>query len=153
MATRLTDKQKKKIVADYIELGSYRAVSRKHNVSVPTVKRVCESNSDTLQKVTQKRDENTAEILAHMDGKKAVVNEIIDTYLAALLDPIKIKRATPAQLTTALGTLIDKFTDPRLNESAGVDDDGLMEALKDNAAEVFGDGDDSGMLPDEGEGE
>lgn len=29
MAARLTDKQKKKIVADYLELGSYRAAGRK----------------------------------------------------------------------------------------------------------------------------
>ena len=32
MAARLTDKQKKKIVADYLELGSYRAAGRKNGV-------------------------------------------------------------------------------------------------------------------------
>lgn len=28
MAARLTDKQKKKIIADYVQLGSYNAVSK-----------------------------------------------------------------------------------------------------------------------------
>lgn len=37
MAARLTDKQKK-IVADYLELGSYNAVAKKNNVSNHTVK-------------------------------------------------------------------------------------------------------------------
>lgn len=30
MAKHLTDRQKKKMIADYAELGSYRAVARKH---------------------------------------------------------------------------------------------------------------------------
>jgi hypothetical protein len=34
MAARLTDKQRKKIIADYVDLGSYNAVAKKHKVSV-----------------------------------------------------------------------------------------------------------------------
>ena len=40
MAARLTDKQKKKIVADYLELGSYNATAKRNNVSDTTVKRI-----------------------------------------------------------------------------------------------------------------
>lgn len=56
------------------------------------------------------KEENTADILAYMETKRDVVNKIIDRYLIALLEEERIAKATPAQLTTALGTLIDKFT-------------------------------------------
>lgn len=44
MAARLTDKQKKKIVADYVELGSYNATAKRNGVSDGTVKRIKEKN-------------------------------------------------------------------------------------------------------------
>ena len=111
MAARLTDKQKKQIIADYVELGSYNAVAKKRNVSVETVKRyVLKSDKIVKKKIEKKEEENTADILAHMDTKRDMVNQIIDVYLARLLEPEVIAKATPSQLTTALGTLIDKFT-------------------------------------------
>ena len=36
MAARLTDKQKKEIIADYVECGSYNATAKKNGVSVNT---------------------------------------------------------------------------------------------------------------------
>lgn len=110
MAARLTDKQKKKIVADYLETGSYRATGRKNGVSDGTVKRVVSDCDDIEQKIARKKEENTADILAYMESQKGLVCEIIGKGLAALNDPEKLAESTPAQITTALGTLIDKFT-------------------------------------------
>ena len=110
MAARLTDKQKKKIVADYVQLGSYNAVSKINGVSATTVKNIVLKSADFVEKCEQKKDENTADILAYMDSQKGVVCEIIGKGLAALNDPEKLSEASPAQITTALGTLIDKFT-------------------------------------------
>lgn len=110
MAARLTDKQKKKIVADYLETGSYRATGRKNGVSDGTVKRVVSDCGDIEQKIARKKEENTADILAYMESQKGLVCEIIGKGLAALNDPEKLEESTPAQITTALGTLIDKFT-------------------------------------------
>ena len=62
-----------KIIADYAELGSYRAVARKHRISDGTVKRICERDPETTQNIAQKKNENTADILAFMDGKKEAV--------------------------------------------------------------------------------
>ena len=111
MAARLTDKQKKKIVADYLETGSYRATARQNRIADGTVKRIVLECSDIEQKVAQKKEENTADILAYMESQKELVCEIIGKGLAALNDPEKLAEATPAQITTALGTLIDKWTD------------------------------------------
>ena len=111
MAARLTDRQKKKIAADYLETGSYRATARKNRIADGTVKRIVLECSDIEQKVAQKKEENTADILAYMESQKGLVCEIIGKGLAALNDPEKLAEATPAQITTALGTLIDKWTD------------------------------------------
>ena len=53
MAARLTDKQKKKIVADYLELGSYRATAKKNDVADGTVKRIVLECGDFEQKIPQ----------------------------------------------------------------------------------------------------
>lgn len=133
MAARLTDKQKKMIIADYVELGSYNAVAKRHGVSVTTVIRVC-GNEETKQKVLEKKEENSADILAHMETKRDKVNEIIDVYLERLLDPVMLTKATPSQLTTALGTLIDKFTMPGVvKPNDKREDDPLTVALKEEA--------------------
>ena len=110
MAARLTDKQKKKIIADYVQLGSYNATAKVNGVSLNTVKKIVQGNADIAEMCNQKKDENTADILAYMDSQKGVVCEIIGKGLAALNDPEKLAEASPAQITTALGTLIDKFT-------------------------------------------
>ncbi len=110
MAKHLTDKQKKKIIADRAEGMSIRQLSQKHKVSTTTIQRVIKSDPEFAQIVTQKKEENTADILAFMETKKGTVNQIIDRYLLALLDEERLEKATPSQLTTALGTLIDKFT-------------------------------------------
>lgn len=134
MAKRLTDKQRKEIIADYVELGSYRAVAKKRGVTHQTVKRVAEECTQITQKIQHKKEQNTADILAHMDSKKDDVNRVIDRYLAALLDEERIAKATPAQLTTAMGTLIDKFTGirPMSGENAA-EDDPLTKALMEEA--------------------
>lgn len=135
MAARLTDKQKKKIVADYLELGSLRAAGRKNGVSGDTVKRIVQNDDAFEQKAAQKKDENTADILAYMESKRGVVCEIIEKGLAALNDPEKLADASPAQITTALGTLIDKWA-PKGQPISGkdqVEDDPITKSLKEEA--------------------
>ena len=110
MANRLTDRQRKKIVADYLELGSYNATAKANGTSPKTVKRVLAEVPEMTEKVKQKKAENTADILAYMESQRGLVCEIIGKGLAVLNDEEKLREATPAQITTALGTLIDKWT-------------------------------------------
>ena len=118
MAARLTDKQKKKIVADYLELGSYNAVAKKNGVSNHTVKRIVLETPEISKKVQQKKEQNTADVLSHMESQKDEVIKVLDEYLAAMRDPAKIKRAGVVQLATALGIVIDKYTMTTKNEQA-----------------------------------
>lgn len=134
MAARLTDRQKKKIVADYVELGSYNAVAKKNGVSGHTVRRIVLETPEISKKIQQKKDENTADILAYMESKRPIVCEIIDKGLTVLNDPEKLAAATPSQITTALGTLIDKWTDNKqMNNDRQSEDDPITKTLKEEA--------------------
>lgn len=141
---RLTDKQRKRMVSDYIELGSYSAVAKKYGVAVTTVKRAVEYDNRTLKIAKQKKEANTNDILAHMDSKKDTVNEIIDKALDALNDQQKLAKTSPMQIATMLGIVIDKFTGTRhvveklradaaknsVETKEAVEDDPITNALK-----------------------
>lgn len=108
MAARLTDRQKKKIIADYVQLGSYNAAAKVNGVALNTVKKIVQGNADIAEKCNQKKEQNTADILAYMESQKEQVCRIIETGLCVL--PEKITYAKSAsEVTTALGTLIDKW--------------------------------------------
>lgn len=129
MAARLTDKQKNKIVADYLELGSYNAVAKKNGVSNHTVKRIVLETPEISKKVQQKKEQNTADVLSHMESQKDEVIKVLDKYLAAMRDPAKIKRAGVVQLATALGIVIDKYTMTAKNEQALQKLDEIMDKI------------------------
>lgn len=109
-AKHLTDKEKKKIIVDYINCENYSQVARKHKVSVQTVKRVVLQDGETAKKVKQKKEQNTADILSFMDDKKQDVCDIIGLYLNYLKDPRKLDKASVQSIATSLGIVIDKFT-------------------------------------------
>ena len=130
MAARLTDKQKKKIVADYLELGSYNATAKKNNVCDGTVKRIVEECGDIQEKLEEKKEQNTADIVAYMESKRQAVCDIIEVGLKVL--PQKIQDArTASEVTTALGTLIDKWGGGKpVSWSTTDDDDPITKSLK-----------------------
>lgn len=66
---RLTDKQRKQIVADYVELGSYAAVAKKHGVADTTVKRAVEQDRQKLDDETGLFGSITDEEISQNAGK------------------------------------------------------------------------------------
>ena len=129
MAARLTDRQKKKILADYVQLGSYNATAKINGCSLNTVKHLVQANAEIAELCNQKKEENTADVLAYMESQKNVVCEIIGKGLAALNDPEKLAEASPSQITTALGTLIDKWA--LVQEKAGAGDENKVTVVID----------------------
>ena len=117
MAARLTDRQKKKILADYVQTNNYCATAKINGVSATTVKNLVRANADIVEKCEQKKEENTTDVLDYMDSQKDLVCQIIQKGLEALNDPDKLAQATPSQITTAIGTLIDKWA--MVQEKAG----------------------------------
>lgn len=141
---RLTDKQRKQMISDRAEGMSYRQLAERYGTSVTTVKRTLAKNTEVSQKVTHKKESNTADILAHMDAKRDTVKEIIDKALDVLNDEMKLSRASPMQIATMLGIVIDKFTGTRAaveklradtakskgEDPMTVEDDPITKALK-----------------------
>jgi hypothetical protein len=132
MAARLTDRQKKKIVADWVEMQSYNAVAKKHGVTHQTVKRIVDASPDISEKVQQKKEENTAEMLAFMESQKGAMQEAIVLHLKALTDPEKISTATLSQIATSFGIIVDKATKNTASSNDSLNKlDGLLKEFRD----------------------
>ena len=140
MAERLTDKKKKKIVADYLETQSINATAKKNNVSWGTVRSVLDGMGEIEEKLEQKKEQNTVDILAYMERQKGIVCEILEKGLAALNSPEKLAEASPSQITTALGTLIDKWAMISGGLSDNDKEDELSKSLREMAKELESDG-------------
>lgn len=139
MAARLTDQQKKKIVADYLESQSVNAAAKKNNVSWKKAKAAIDADEDLTKKLEQKKDQNTADILSYMEDKKDAVCNIIGVGLEAL--PEKLRNAKSASdITTALGTIIDKWTAISGGPQEKMKEDGLSQSLRELAEEMESDG-------------
>ena len=110
MSAHLTDQQKKKIAADFVLTNNYSATARLNGVCATTVKNVVRANADIVKKCEEKKEENAADVLSYMDANTELVCSFIGKGLEALNDPEKIASADLRQITTAIGTLIDKWT-------------------------------------------
>lgn len=139
MAARLTDKQKKKIIADRADGLSIRQLADKYHTSTTTIHRTLKSSPETERKVTHKKEQNTADILAYMESKRDIVCEIIGKGLEVLAGPEKLAEATPAQITTAIGTLIDKWTAISGGLAGAAKEDDLSRSLKELGKELESD--------------
>lgn len=139
MAAKLTDLQKKKIMADYVQLGSYNATAKANGCAPNTVKKIVQGNAEIAELCKQKKEENTADVLAYMDSKKDLVCQIIGRGLDALNDPAKLKMANPTQITTALGTLIDKWAMIGGSPADTAKDDALSDSLRKMAEDLQSD--------------
>ena len=139
MAARLTDRQKKKIIADYVQLNNYCAVAKINNVSATTVKNIVLASADFVEKCEQKKEENTADVLAYMDEHKDLVCSFIGLGLEMLNDPKKLAAANLSQITTAMGTLIDKWAMIGGSPADTVKEDALSKSLRELAEELESD--------------
>jgi len=133
MAARLTDRQKQKILADYVQLGSYNATAKLNGCALNTVKKLVQTNADIAELCNQKKEENTADVLAYMDAHKDLVCSFIGKGLEMLNDPDKLASANLSQITTAMGTLIDKWAMIGGSPADTVKDDALSQSLREMA--------------------
>lgn len=107
---KLTDKQKKKIIADYIQNQNYRETARINNVDRETVKKLVNEDKDFAQKLAIKKEENTQDILEYMNSIKEKQKRIIDLSLQALEEKLtKPDMFTNVKdIATVYGVIFDK---------------------------------------------
>lgn len=137
---KLSDKQKKFIIAERVEGASLRVLAKKYNVTTTTIQRVLKSDADLLQKVTEKKEENTRVVLSYMDSHKQEVCTLIGALLKELKKPDRIATAPFRELATTMGILIDKFTATELSKPDSTVSNNLFEAIKGSVkGELFND--------------
>lgn len=107
---KLTDKQKKKIIADYVENQNYRETARMNNVSDVTVKDIVSKDKSTLEKLEQKKQENTQSTIEYMQTQHESKKRILDKILKAIEEKAdNIDMFTNIKdLATAYGIILDK---------------------------------------------
>lgn len=107
---KLTDKQKKKIIADYVETQNYSETARLNNVSDVTVKDVVTKDKTTLKKLEEKKEENTQSTIEYMQTQHETKKRILDKILTAIESKAEdVDMFTNIKdLATAYGIILDK---------------------------------------------
>lgn len=137
---KLTDKQRKKIIAEYVEGGtSQRKLAEKYHVSPYLIRAILNDDKRLAQKIAHKKAENTASVLAFMDSKKNDVCNLIENLLAAMNSPEKIAAAPLNQIATAMGIVIDKYTVNESPQQSGASVNNLFDAIISCGEEGFDD--------------
>lgn len=110
MAKRLTDKEKKEIIVYYIECQNLRETARKFNVSPDTVKRLTKENKDIEQNLSQKKEENTKNVLNELDKTKNKRINLLNKMIDKMEEKVEnIDMFTNVKdLATAYGIIVDK---------------------------------------------
>lgn len=106
---QLSTRKKNQIIADYVRTENYSATARLHGVSPNTVKRLVATRPEVAEMCETKKRADAREVAQYMDEQKEIVCQIINNGLAELSKPEKLQSASPRDITTALGTLIDKW--------------------------------------------
>lgn len=109
---KLTERQKKRIIADYAECGNYSAVAKRHKVAVNTVKSVVLSDEEFAKNCKHKKEQIEADILDELDKRKDVVLELYDAGISRIIELLETTKDIKG-IAIALGTLIDKQTKRR----------------------------------------
>jgi len=108
--TKLTDKQKKKIIADYVETQNYKQTGIKNKVDTETVRRIVKADKDFAKKSEQKKEKDTKDILEYMDTIKEKQKRIIDLSLQALENKLESSDmfTNVKDIATVYGVIFDK---------------------------------------------
>ena len=123
---KLTDRQKKKIIADYVENGNYSETARLNGVNKSTVQRLIIKNQEVQQKAQEKKDENTEDMLEYLQNKRDDKKRVVELCFKALED----KLASPDMFTsikdiiTVYGIIADKelkYADMMIKKNATKD--------------------------------
>ena len=107
---KLTDKQKKKIIADYIDNNNYSETARMNNTTDTTVRRIIRENKEVLKKVEQKKEENSQDMFEYMKNKDNDKKRIVDLCFEALDKKLSnLDRFTNVKdIATVYGIIMDK---------------------------------------------
>lgn len=144
---------------DYINgLGSYRKLAEQYGVSLDSIKKRAAAENwkaertkiapKLHQKVQKKTEEKISDALSEEAAAKVRIRgkliKLAENWIDAQCDKIR----DPGDFRRIVQSCVDLGV-MDVQSSEDIDDDGLMEALRNVAADLFEDGDDSVILPEE----
>ena len=130
---KLSEKEKQKIIADFVDNGNKSLTARLNKVSPTTVRKLVESNKELLNKFQQKKDESTQSILQYMETRKNKAMDFMDLAIGFMSDPEKLAKASVRDIAVAYGIIADKYVsaDKRLgNDQSDGEIEKLIKGLK-----------------------
>ena len=88
---KLTDKQRKKIIADYSINQNYCETARINKVSEFTVRRICKNpdNKEITKVIEDKKNQNTRDVLEYMDSIAEDQKKVLKLSLDALIQKLE----------------------------------------------------------------
>lgn len=107
---KLTDIQKKKIIADYVDNQNYSETAKMNNISVDTVRRLVINDDEIVNNLKQKKEENTQSTIEYMQTQHETKKRILDKILNAIetkADDLDMF-TNIKDLATAYGIILDK---------------------------------------------
>ena len=107
---KLTDLEKKKIIADYVDNQNYSETARMNDVSVNAVKNIVLADEETANKCKQKKEENTQSTIEYMQTQHETKKRLLDKILNAIetkADDLDMF-TNIKDLATAYGIILDK---------------------------------------------
>lgn len=111
LMAKFNDKDKKQIIAEYVDCQNYSEVARKWNVSVEAIRLIVKANQDdVLKKLEAKKKENTQTTIEYMQTQHEKKKRILDKILEAIESKAEdIDMFTNIKdLATAYGIILDK---------------------------------------------
>lgn len=115
MAKRVSADKRELMIADYAAVKSYRAVARKFGVSPNTVK----AKVAAAGKTQAARAKNGAGAAGFIEQRRERAQDFVDLCLDVLADRDKLEKAPINQITSAMGTMLDKFAGKK-SEAGGL---------------------------------
>lgn len=148
--SKIEAKTKQKAVEEIAKREADR-VARLLSITDKFVDRIEQAVKELNQ--TQVTNKTKTKVIEYKNSKRPdkPTKEIITEKEEILAVASIVDRKGLQQIATALKTVWDISGEHEANQEDDVEDDGLLAALGANAQTVFGDGDDSGMLPKEKE--
>jgi len=118
---KLTDDQKKKIIADYISNQNYCETARMNNISEATVRNIVkkEDNEEFTKMLEQKKEENTQsmlEMISETNNKRLkTISKIVDAIERAYERGIKIRILTDKLQASGRYSLVTRLYKKGIN--------------------------------------
>lgn len=108
---RLTEKERLKVVATYVETGELRATGRKHGITARAVRYIVDNSPEFAAEYQKRRQAEAEEVFTHMSLHYSDLKQFIDNYFDQLKKPELMERMCKSNMvgaTVVLGTLLDK---------------------------------------------